>query len=314
MTRCAACGGEEWADWAETADPITGEQFEVEVCSSCGLGRTVPVPADLGGYYSTEYHGSGGIRFKPVVEAAIRTSRAARVRMVLRAHPQAGAILDVGCGRGLILADLAGRGWRTLGVERSAAASRHARQVLGLDVRVGELASLALPEASFDVICLFHVLEHLPDPGAALAEARRLLRPDGTLLVEVPNFGSLQSRLARGGGFHLDPPRHLFHFSRPALQAVLDRSCFRPGPVRTHSFEFGYFGMLQSLLNLFTRRRNVLFEMLKNRTARPPGSFGRDSLLTFALLLPLAVASLPLEAAGAAAGQGAVLRVTARPR
>ena len=84
--------------------------------------------------------------------------------------------------------------------------------------------------------------------------------------------------------------------------------------MRTHSFEFGYFGMLQSLLNLFTRRRNALYEMLKNRTARPPGSLGGDSAATLALLLPLAVASLPLEALGAAGGRGAVLRVTARPR
>jgi SAM-dependent methyltransferase len=314
MTRCAGCGGEEKEARVASTDPITGEPFEVAVCSSCGRGRTVPVPADLVHYYPTGYYGSGGIRFNPLVESAIRTSRAARVRLVLRAHPGAGAILDVGCGRGLMLAELARRGWRAVGVEMSEAASRHAAEQLGLDVKVGKLTDLALPAATFDVVCFFHVLEHLPDPDAALAEAHRLLKPSGRLLVEVPNFGSLQSRLAAGRGFHVDAPRHLFHFTRAALVAALDRAGFRSEQVRTHSFEFGYFGMLQSLLNLFTRRQNALYEMLKNRTARPPDSLGGDSAATLALLLPLGLASLPMEAVGAAAGRGAVLRVTARPR
>jgi SAM-dependent methyltransferase len=311
--RCASCGGEEVRRLA-AVDHITGEPFEIVVCSSCGLGRTEPAPADLLRYYPTGYYGLGGIRFNPLVEAAIRTSRGARVAAVIRAHPAPGAILDVGCGRGLMLAELARRGWRAVGVEMSDTASRHAREVLGLDVRVGDLADCQFPSASFDVVTLFHVLEHLPDPDAALAEARRVVRADGRLLVEVPNFGSLQSRLAGGRGFHVDAPRHLFHFTRSALLQAVERAGFEPLHVGTHSFEFGYYGMLQSLLNLATRRQNALYEMLKNRTARPPGSLGGDVAATLALLLPAGVVTVPLEAAAAAMGRGAVLRVLARPR
>ena len=311
--RCAACGGEEGRKLA-AIDHITGEQFEVLVCSRCGLGRTDPAPDDLLRYYPIGYYGSGGIRFNPLVEAAIRTSRGARVAAVTRAHPAPGAVLDIGCGRGLMLSDLARRGWRTVGVEMSEAASRHAREVLGLDVRVGDLAGCEFPSASFDVVTLFHVLEHLPDPDAALAEARRVITPDGRLLVEVPNFGSLQSQLTGGKGFHLDAPRHLFHFTRAALLQLLGRAGFEPLGVATHSFEFGYFGMLQSLLNLATLRQNALYEMLKNRTARPPDAPGRDVAATLALLLPAGLVSLPLEAGAAAFGRGAVLRVLARPR
>jgi SAM-dependent methyltransferase len=311
--RCAACGGEEGRKLA-AIDHITGEQFEVLVCSRCGLGRTDPAPDDLLRYYPIGYYGSGGIRFNPLVEAAIRTSRGARVAAVTRAHPAPGAVLDIGCGRGLMLSDLARRGWRTVGVEMSEAASRHAREVLGLDVRVGDLAGCEFPSASFDVVTLFHVLEHLPDPDAALAEARRVITPDGRLLVEVPNFGSLQSQLTGGKGFHLDAPRHLFHFTRAALLQLLGRAGFEPLGVATHSFEFGYFGMLQSLLNLATLRQNALYEMLKNRSARPPESLGRDVAATLTLILPAGIVSLPLEAAAAAFGRGAVLRVLARPR
>jgi SAM-dependent methyltransferase len=311
--RCASCGGEEGRRLA-AIDHITGEQFEVVVCSRCGLGRTEPAPADLVRYYPTGYYGTGGIRFNPLVESAIRTSRGARVAAVTRAHPAPGAILDVGCGRGLMLSDLARQGWRAVGVEMSEAASRHAREVLDLDVRVGDLAGCKFPSASFDVVTLFHVLEHLPDPEAALAEMRRVITPDGRLLVEVPNFASLQSRLAGGRGFHVDAPRHLFHFTRAALFGSLERAGFETLSVATHSFEFGYFGMLQSILNLATRRQNVLYEILKNRTARPPQSLGRDVAATLALLLPAGIVTLPLELTAAALGRGAVLRVLARPR
>jgi SAM-dependent methyltransferase len=311
--RCAWCGGEEQR-LLSAVDHITGESFEIAVCSTCGRGRTEPAPADLLRYYPTGYYGFGGIRFNPLVESVISTSRQARVAAILRSHPEPGSVLDVGCGRGLMLADLARRGWRAVGVEMSDAASRHAREVLGLDVRVGDLADCRFEAGAFDVVCFFHVLEHLRDPGEALAEARRVIKPGGRLLIEVPNFGSFQSYLAGGRGFHVDAPRHLFHFTQASLLAALERASFEPAGVTTHSFEFGYFGMLQSLLNLVTRRQNVLYEMLKNRTARPPGSAGADSATTLALLLPLAAVTLPLEAIAALAGRGAVLRVVARPR
>jgi SAM-dependent methyltransferase len=311
--RCASCGGEEGRR-LPTIDHITGERFEIVICSRCGLGRTDPAPADLLRYYPTGYYGSGGIRFNPLVEAAIRTSRGARVRLLTRAHPAPGAILDVGCGRGLMLAELRSRRWRTVGVEMSEAASHHAREVLGLDVRVGDLAGCRFDEASFDVVTLFHVLEHLPDPDGSLAEARRVIKPEGRLVVEVPNFGSLQANLGGGRGFHVDAPRHLSHFTRAALLQSLRRAGFEPISVATHSFEFGYYGMLQSLLNLATRRPNALYEMLKNRTARPPGSLGGDVAATIALLLPAGIVSVPMEAGAAALGRGAVLRVLARPR
>jgi 2-polyprenyl-3-methyl-5-hydroxy-6-metoxy-1,4-benzoquinol methylase len=311
--RCALCDGEEGSR-LPTVDHITGEKFELVVCSRCGLGRTEPVPPDLLRYYQAGYYGSGGIRFNPLVEAAIHASRSSRVEAIIRAHPTTGAILDVGCGRGLMLAALAERGWRSIGTEISETVSRHAREVLGLDIRVGDLAGCHFPPASFDVVTFFHVLEHLPDPEAALAEARRVIGSEGRLLVEAPNLGGLQSTLAGGRAFQVDAPRHLFHFTRASLLRSLERAGFEALRVGTHSFEFGYFGMVQSLLNLATRRQNALYEMLKNRSARPRGALGADSAATIGLLLPAAIVGLPLEAAAAVAGRGAVLKVVARPR
>jgi 2-polyprenyl-3-methyl-5-hydroxy-6-metoxy-1,4-benzoquinol methylase len=265
-------------------------------------------------HYPVEYYGAGAIRFRPLVESLIARARSARARAVVRAHPTPGAVLDVGCGRGLMLADLAARGWRTVGVEASDVASAHAREVLGLDVRIGELADCRLPAGSFEVVTLFHVLEHLEDPDATLSEVHRLLAPDGRLLLEVPNLGSLQARLSGGAWFHLDAPRHLHHFDRRSLLAALDRAGFKVLRLTTHSFEMGYFAMAQSLLNRATGRPNVLYAMLKNRVARPVNLTRRQLATTLALLLPAGLASVLLEAAAAVTGRGAVVRVIAQPR
>jgi len=313
VTACPACGGSEGRR-LETVDHLNGEPFTVVICATCGRGRTTPVPADLSRHYPTEYYGEGGIRFNPAVEALVHWARSARARAVVRAHPAPGTVLDVGCGRGLMLAELAARGWQAVGVEATEAASEHARKVLGLEVKVGDLVECRLPARAFDVVTLFHVLEHLTDPDATLEEVRRLVAPDGRLLVEVPNLGSLQADLGGGGWFHLDAPRHLHHFDRPALLAALGRAGFEPLRVATHSFEMGYFGMAQSLLNRAAGRPNILYAMLKNRAARPAGSSWAESAKTAALLLPAGLASVPLEAAAAAFGRGGVLRVVARPR
>jgi SAM-dependent methyltransferase len=112
-------------------------------------------------------------------------------------------------------------GWQVNGVELSPQATAHARNVLGLDVRQGSLEEAGYPDAHFDVVTLWHVLEHLPSPRRTLVEVKRVLKPGGTLICEVPNEHSLQSRLLGKHWFHLDPPRHLYAFSPTTLRRVV---------------------------------------------------------------------------------------------
>jgi SAM-dependent methyltransferase len=145
-----------------------------------------------------------------------------------------GAALDVGCGSGFYLAMLRDMGWTVTGIDASAEAARHARTLNGLDVRVG-CAEVTLPELadeSFDLVTLWHVLEHLYDPARVLAHIRRLLKPGGLLMLEVPNFSSVCSRLFQSYWAPLESPRHLFQFTPKTLKALLQKNGFQVDRVR----------------------------------------------------------------------------------
>jgi SAM-dependent methyltransferase len=137
----------------------------------------------------------------------------------------------VGCGSGDAIAGLSEIGWQCTGVEVSEEAVAAARTA-GLDVRLGDLHGADFDDASFDVVRFWHALEHVRSPRAELAETRRILRPGGLVLIGVPNFASLLSRLVREQWFYLDVPRHLWHFERRTLARLLTETGFRVEDVR----------------------------------------------------------------------------------
>jgi putative addiction module CopG family antidote len=111
-------------------------------------------------------------------------------------------VLDIGCGSGFYLAALREAGWDGEGIEPGETAAQFARKHCGLPVHNSnaEEALAACRDGSFDLVTMWHVLEHLPDPAKVLAEVRRILRPGGTLMLEVPNFSSIWSVLFFGAG------------------------------------------------------------------------------------------------------------------
>jgi SAM-dependent methyltransferase len=138
-----------------------------------------------------------------------------------------GALLDLGCWVGFLLAEARDRGWRTLGVEPSEFASSYARDRLGLEVIRDGLFEADLPEHEFDAVVMGDVIEHIPDGAAALERIGRLLRPGGALYLALPNAGS---RLARrmGPRWWSVIPTHVQYFTRPSLFTLLRRRGFEP--------------------------------------------------------------------------------------
>ena len=151
-----------------------------------------------------------------------------------------GDLLDIGCGNGLFLSRMKKLGWRTVGLETDAAAAQIARDIFGLDVKDGHLADAGFREASFDVVTLSHVIEHVHSPEDLVMECRRLLKPNGKLIVLTPNTASLGHRVFRRSWRGLEPPRHMQCFSPQTLRACVDRTGMRIERVTTEARTMQY--------------------------------------------------------------------------
>ena len=303
-------------------DYITGDSFEIVHCRACKLNRTVPQPAgkEWSRYYPPEYYGAaGGRRFPKLVEALqtrLYARRAQRLETLHGARP--GRVLDVGCGRGLLLREFQQRGWEVQGTESSERAAAWARDVLRLPVRVGELAALHFPDEHFDAVVLWHVLEHLPCPQTALAEVARILKRGGILLVAVPNFASVEARWARDKWFHLDVPRHLNHFTPAVLRAQLAAAGLDVARASSFAAEYDAFSLVQSALNRLGLPHNLLYRLLRSSGAKfrhPEHAEHTAAIHTAAILLlapVLGAFSLPATLLAGLCGTGATLTVHAR--
>lgn len=302
-----------------TQDYITGKRFAVGYCYSCTLHVTWPVPPDdsIKDFYPSSYYGSGQ-RFAGVVEWLLDALYSFRVYYTER-HQRPGKVLDVGCGRGLLLNKLRERGWETHGTELSEEAAAYAREKLNLPVTAKKLEDALFPSGEFDLVVLWHVLEHVRAPRLMLHEVARILKPGGMLLVAVPNFGSWEARFSGKGWFHLDVPRHLTHFTPSTLKEGLAEAGLSIVSANFFSTEYDFFSFVQSAQNRLGFRHNLLYNVLRTRSAKVIGSStSRASLIEVALVLltaiPLALLSLIYAPLAAALGQGATIAAYAVKR
>ena len=167
----------------------------------------------------------------------------------------------------------------------------------------------AAKHGPFEAITFWHSLEHFRDPRAAVESASKLLAPGGTLLIAVPDAGGLQARASGAHWFHLDVPRHLFHFTRDALGSMLQQLGLGVKRSWHQEVEIDVFGWLQSPLNAFTATPNALFDTLTGRpTAAPKLSLLRD----FAVATALAPLAATATFGSTVLGEGGTLVVAAR--
>jgi len=210
---CPSCGG------PGSPDRRFGEPFLS--CLACGLRFSAVAPE--GAVYGAAYYRRGGGLPKPVVGLLHRLAYGPALRL---AKPGA-RVLEIGCGSGVFVELLGARGCEVHAMDASPEALRLAAERSPRAVfHEGVLEAQRFPAAHFDVIWSFHVLEHVEDPSAFLAEARRILKPGGVLLLRVPNAGSLEAALSGTHWFHFDWPFHLAHWSPRSLRAALARAGF----------------------------------------------------------------------------------------
>lgn len=276
-------------------------RWRVLHCGRCGSGWLfpAPTPAEVRSLYPQEYYGESGAKFEGPIELFVRVVAARQARFLAQGLRAGASVLDVGCGRGVLLSALADRQLQVHGFEISAAAIQGAdprAQIVVAD----DILHAGFQADSFDEVIFWHVLEHLANPRQVIAEVRRILKPGGRLIVAVPNFSSWQSRWSGACWFHLDLPRHLIHFSRSGLLALLRETDFEVHSEHHFSLRQNPFGWIQSWLNqLGCWPRNQLYSRLQRQGANARGASlsGASQRLLAAVLLPAAVVLSLLEAA-----------------
>lgn len=303
---CPACGGPltRWRAVPSSEPALGGEQFELARCLRCGTAVTLGTISDA--LHEQGAYRPGPPRLHRFARPALDLFDRQRLSLIRPLAPPPARLLDAGAGRGRFLAAARAAGYDAFGLEPSARGVDAARMIGAPVLRAG-IEDAVVEASSLDVVTLWHVLEHLGDPGAALERIHGWLRPAGALLVGVPNLGSLQARLAGERWYHLDVPRHRVHFTPRGLHELLRAHRFTPVGTRHVLFEHNPFGMWQSLLNRATSSPSYLYNLLKRNA--PPRS---SDLLITAAAVPLAPLAAAIELAAGLARRGGTVAVLAR--
>jgi SAM-dependent methyltransferase len=209
--------------------------YSVRRCSACGMGWVSPRRDERGlagiyqadSYWRSESPKTLGYSDYRADEELYLDSFRKRLEFVLRDGPRSGRALDVGFAAGFCMAVLRERGFEVHGVEVSETIGSHSRDHFGFeDVHFGTLDSAPYPDRHFDLITMWDVIEHVPDPEALLRRAHALLKPDGLLVIETQDIDSHFARALGPRWHHYKHAEHIYHFTPPTATALLGRAGF----------------------------------------------------------------------------------------
>lgn len=222
---CPWCGSEKTQIHLWIKDEfLTHEEFQIHECQKCGLLFTEPRPAKdkIGEYYkSEEYysHQENKHGFIPKVYESVKSINLKHKYKIATKGKKVGKVLDIGCGVGDFLHTMEKHGWECTGVEPSEEAKTIARKRMKANLYAPEEIN-QMPNASFDMITMWHVLEHVDDLKWQVKQLARLIKPNGRIVIAVPNYKSYDAEYYKELWAAYDVPRHLNHFNKKTLSNI----------------------------------------------------------------------------------------------
>ncbi|MCW3084991.1 MAG: methyltransferase [Bacteroidetes bacterium] len=261
LTNCPICNLTHFNPFLVCIDnTVSRETFQIIQCNSCGFKFTNPRPEEkeLGKYYKSEEYVSHSNTKKGFINSTYQSVRKytllKKLQLISKFY-KTGKILDIGCGTGEFLNTCKNAKWQTLGIEPDDDAREMAIQNYGLDVK-GEEELKNLPDASFDIITMWHVLEHVPKLNERIDELKRLIKSKGVIIIAVPNCNSLDAKVYKENWAAYDVPRHLYHFTPNDMETLFknhEMKVFRIMPMIFDSF---YVSMLSEKIK--TGKTNII--------------------------------------------------------
>lgn len=285
--------------------------FYLVQCKICDLTRTFPLlnEKSFHAHEISPYYGTDTNKFIPFIQkirVELMRLRAGYYLSFIRDKVRVPKILDVGCAEGRLLSAFLEYGCQCWGIEHPSYPNKRFLNSNRIIYSQDDLKTIGLPEGSFDMIFLWHVLEHMDDPRLVISQLYKLLAPEGVLIMAVPNFSSIESRKFRQSWFHLDIPWHKYHFNMKSIEYLMTKNHFRILKMSTLCLEQGPYGFLQSILNTMGWPKNELYEALKgNRT------YGRTIpiIVQFLIMIGLLIPGIFAHLLTSNRGRGPVLKL-----
>lgn len=259
---------------------VSGEEFQLLYNKEFEMLETYPQPSleNLPDYYKSEDYISHTDAKRNLFEKAYHfiksISLKRKLKLINSVSNEAKNLLDIGCGTGDFLKIAKDNNWNVSGIEPNKKARAIANQKTNNSVfEVEQLQNLN--EHSFDVITLWHVLEHLPNLEAQISIFKKLLKPNGTLIVAVPNYKSYDAKHYKSFWAAFDVPRHLWHFSQASISKLVEREHLKVVKTLPMTFDAFYVCLLSEkyksgFMNPF---KGFWFGFLSNIKAKRTGEY-----------------------------------------
>jgi 2-polyprenyl-3-methyl-5-hydroxy-6-metoxy-1,4-benzoquinol methylase len=249
---CPVCGSPDINPLLTVKDhSVSKEEFVVWQCSRCTLRFTQDVPDEnsIAPYYQSADYISHSNTDKGLINQAYQRVRQytlnQKAKLVIRNTKPQGKILDIGAGIGAFLNTMKGQGWEISGIEPDEGARNQAKQLFNIDLSgTGELNGL--PHDSFDAITLWHVLEHVHSLHEYVQRLGSLINANGKIFIAVPNYQSLDASIYTSSWAAYDVPRHLYHFTPRAMEALVQQHGLKIIAKKPMWFDSFYISLLSS--------------------------------------------------------------------
>ena len=222
---------------------VSGEEFRLQLRSDFEILETIPKPENVSAYYQSENyisHTDASKSFTDKIYQAVKNFMLLQKLKWIRKVSKGNNLLDIGAGTGDFLVTAKKKEWNVAGVEPNTQARKLAQEK-GIELKE-DLTQFK--DASFDVISMWHVLEHVPDLDSQIENLARLLKPNGVAVIAVPNFKSFDAKHYRKFWAAYDVPRHLWHFSQQGITELFKKHNFKKIQTKPLVFDSFYVSLL----------------------------------------------------------------------